>query len=294
MTSIGIVGLDTSHAEAFAANLDERDGVDVTAVWDGGTVRGDRYVRDFCEQFEATRYEEPTDMVDAVDGAMVLTVDWESHCDLALPFLEHDVPTLVDKPIAGRLRDIERLEAAGSAPRLFGGSAVPYHPAIDSLEEVESNPTVYCVGYDDPFYYGGHLVDVVRRIAGADWVSVEPSGQPGLSVDVVFQNDTFATIRFDGSDTDDFTFLTVGNETSSTVVGSSSTERRAMYDAYLDAYLSVFEGANGGQRVVDGAKLLLAIHSSLTARRAITPESDTLREFSIDDDAFVENYEPYY
>lgn len=295
MRDVGIVGLDTSHPEAFASIVEGRDDTDVTAVWDSGIVRDDEYARDFCERFGATLYQRPEEMIDAVDGAMILTVDWDLHCDLAEPFLRNGVPTLVDKPIVGRFQDIDRLEKVRGSTPIFGGSSVPYHPTIEPLLGHATNQALYCVGYDDPFYYGGHLIDTVRRIVGANWTSVEPSGQPGLSVDIVFEDDTFATVRFDGSDAKDFVFLSVGNDANTATIGSDSEERQTMYESYLDAYLRTIGGSNDeSERVVDSAKLLLAVHASLATRQPVTPESSTLPEFHKSDDEFVENYEPYY
>ena len=294
MNNVGILGLDTSHADEFASILDDRDDTDLGAVWDGGTVRNGDYAREFSETYDATLVETPEAMLDAVDGVMVLTVDWDAHYELARPFLADGIPTLVDKPIAGRMRDVEAMAACAPETLLFGGSAVPYHPAIETLAVTETPSTLYCVGYDDPFYYGGHLVDVVRRVVDANWVSVEPSAQPGLSFDVVFENDTFATIRLDGSDTD-FIFLSVGDETNAINIGSSDAERRQMYESYVDAYLSTIAGSNGeGERVIDGAKLLVAIHASQSERRPVTPDSPILDEFHVSDDAFVAEYAPYY
>ncbi|MFC6734132.1 Gfo/Idh/MocA family oxidoreductase [Haladaptatus sp. GCM10025893] len=138
MTEIGIVGLDTSHAEAFASVLDEMADVTVSGVWDGNAVRSDEYVEAFCRDNRATRYDDVAALAESVDAAMVLTVDWESHVPLATTFLDAGLPTMVDKPIAGTVDDLSRLTAATQNAPLFGGSAVPFHrsfadfPAADA------------------------------------------------------------------------------------------------------------------------------------------------------------------
>lgn len=296
MKKVGLVGLDTSHSEAFASTLEARDDADVAAVWDGGTVRNGEYVAEFCEEHEATSHETPESMIDAVDGAMILAVDWDRHCELALPFLEADVPTLVDKPIAGRLQDLEIIRAATNGTPFFGGSAVPYHPKLNSFSVGRAGRSLYCAGYDDTFYYGCHLVDAVRRLAGADWSVVRPASDPGLTVDVVFENDTFATLRLDGPEEDStFTFLHVGDEAGAVTVGSDDRERQVMYDDYLDAFLDTMDGrVDESHRVFDGASLLLAVHAALSQRQPITPNSDELADTHIQGDSFVESYEPYY
>lgn len=296
MKKVGLIGLDTSHAGAFASTLERSEEADVTAVWDGGRVRDPDYVAEFCEEYEATQYGSPADMIDEIDGALVLTVDWDRHCELALPFLEAGVPTLVDKPLAGRLQDVEILEAAANGTPFFGGSAVPFHPALRSFTIGREGRALYCAGYDDTFYYGCHLVDAVRRLAGADWTVVRPAPDPGLTVDVVFENDAYATIRLDGPNgPSNFTFLNVGDESEAAVVGSDEEERHRMYDAYLDAFLRTFDGGHDeSRRVFDGAKLLLGVHTALSERQPITATSDRLKQTHIQGESFVESYEPYY
>lgn len=73
---------------------------------------------------------------------------------------------------------------AGGAP-LFGGSAVPFHPQFDVLETLPERRTVYCVGYNDPFYYGCHLVDSVRRIVDSNWLEIEPNDAPGSNFGII-------------------------------------------------------------------------------------------------------------
>jgi hypothetical protein len=179
MVDIGIVGLDTSHAESFAAAVEERESARVTGVWDGGDVRDEAYAETFCRRHEATLYDDPHAMVGDVDAAMVLTVNWDTHRELAVPFLESDVATLVDKPIAGSLADVRALERAADGTPFFGGSAVPFHSAIRSFDLERDGRALYCVGYDDPFYYGAHLVDTVCRVVDEEWAGAGPAGRCG-------------------------------------------------------------------------------------------------------------------
>jgi hypothetical protein len=296
MRKVGLIDLDTSHAEAFASVLDGADAAEVTAVRDGGRVRDEEYLQEFCDTYGATPVESPDGMVGDVDAVMVLTVDWDSHCELALPYLEADVPTLVDKPLAGSLQDIEILEDAADGTPFFGGSAVPFHPSLASFERGEAGRALYCAGYDDTFYYGCHLVDTVRRLAGTDWSVVRPASDPGLTVDIVFENDTHATVRLDGANgSRNFTFLNVGDESETAVIGNSDDDRHTMYAAYLDAFLETIAGeSDESDRVFDGAKLLLGVHTAIAEHRPVTAESDTLAETHIQGDSFVESYEPYY
>lgn len=289
MFEIGIVGLDTSHSDTFAPLIDERGDADLSAVWDGRTVRSEADTDAFCDRFDATRYDDPEAMVTEVDAALVLTVDWGTHAAHAAPFLEAGVPTLVDKPVAGSLADVERLaDAAWSGGALFGGSSIPFHP--DLTDRRGAGGSTSAVGYNDPFYYGAHAVDIVRAIAGADWDVVTPSSDPGTTVDVRFADDGHATIRLDGPpDTYEFGILNVSDDTFATTLVSE--KRNAMYEGYLDRFLQVARGeATERERVLDGAKLLLGVHAALETDRPVTPTCRTLHEFEAESAAFVAEY----
>lgn len=294
--NVGIVGLDTSHPEAFAEYLQSAENANVAAVWDGGDVRSGDYAESFCDRFDATLYGDSTKLTDAVDAAMVLTANWDSHARLVVPFLKADVPTFVDKPLAGRLRDVEAIaEAVGDTP-LFGGSAIPFHPALDALPVGVADRTLFCAGYNDPFYYGVHLADTARRLAGSDWSSVALVSDPGVTVAVEFENGTRAELRLDGSQEDStFAFLDVEDETRTASIDSDATSRERMYGQFLDAFLDAVRGdRDDSRRILDGARLLLAIHAALDADDVVTPESDSLRQFHADGDAFLADYAPYY
>lgn len=296
MIDVGIVGLDTSHPEAFAEKFDRSADVDVTAVWDGGDVRGADYVDRFCDRFKTTRYDRPTDMVDAVDVAMVLTVNWDTHADLVTPFLHANVPTFVDKPLAGQAADLDRIEAAAGETPLFGGSAVPFHPSFDEFPIAEADRTLYCAGYDDPFYYGAHLIDSVRLLVGAEWRSVEPGPGTGTVVNATFENGTEATLRFDGPQDDSaYGILDVGTRMRTKRVDGTEEAHAQMYDRFLDAFVEAVRGdRDDADRILDGARLLLGAHAALETGTTVYPDSEVLADFHADGESFLADYAPYY
>lgn len=125
MIDIGLVGLDTSHAEAFASMLADFDDMRLHSVWDDEAVRETPYVEDFCKRHGTRRYDRLSRMVDKVDAAMVLTVNWDTHHLIATQFLAAGVPTLVDKPLSGRCEDLDTIADATDHAPLFGGALPP-------------------------------------------------------------------------------------------------------------------------------------------------------------------------
>lgn len=294
MIDIGIVGLDTSHPESFANCFEALEDVTVSAVWDGGAVRDESDVTEFCDSHDAVRCEDLDSMASRVDAAMVLTVNWDTHVEYARPFLEADIPTFVDKPIAGRLSDVESLAGAAESTPLFGGSSIPYHPAVADVPVSSGGRTLYCVGYNDPFYYGAHAVHTTRHLAGADWHTVSPGSGPGTTVDVLFENDTHATVQLDGSppyQNGGFVFTSVGETTDSVLVEGDSDNRDRMYRSFVERFVRIVRGESHDHRpMLDGARLLLATHAALEGGRPVTPESQALRDYHADGAAFTEEY----
>lgn len=297
MIDIGIVGLDTSHPAKFASMLNDRPETDVTAVWDGSEVREEAYAREFCETHRAERYADPHTMIGDVDAVLILPVDWTAHRRLAVPFLDAGVPTMIDKPIAGNLDDIDSIEKAaksGNAP-LFGGSAVQYHPRITELRK--TNPeTVFGAGYDHPFYYGSHLVDTVRRLLDAEWTRVEQLDGPEQTVRIRFGDYSTATLRFDGPDEDGtFGFLTVGASARAALIESTPAELNQMYEPFLDAFVStVRDERDERSRVVDAARLLVGVRAAFDEGHPIKPCSAELERTNVACGDFLAGYEPYY
>jgi len=271
MVRVGFVGLDTSHPEAFAEYVATETDSTVAAVWDGGAVRDRDHAAAFAERFDARLCPRPEAMTGTVEAAMVLTVDWDGHRDLAVPFLEAGIPTFVDKPLAGRLADVEALAATAAGTGLFGGSAVPYHPGLADVPADVSGRTLALAGHDDRFYYGAHAADTVRSLAGANWRRVEAVGPDRGVVRAEFENDTSATVRLDGPDdgAGRFALLDVADRTRATVLADDEASYRRMYGRLLEDFLGgVREGTSRRDRLVDGARLLLATRAALVARRS--------------------------
>lgn len=296
MIDIGIVGLNSSHAEAFAGIIDEMHDMDIVGVWHGEHSHGNANVDTFCTKYGATKHETTTALAQVVDAAMVLAVDWESHVPLTEPFLGAGVPTLIDKPFANSMSAIEDLERAASASRLFGGSAVPFHDAFAALERGGNDRTLYAAGYNDYFYYRVHLTDTVRFLADANWSRVAPSEDPGTTVDVQFENDVHATLRFDGSsEHSTFSVLDVGETTTVVEIESNEPDLSEMYEPYLQCFREVATGtADHTNRVLDSASLQLAVETAIEREQEVTPSSETLMGLSVGSTDFLRDYDPYY
>ncbi|MCT9098016.1 Gfo/Idh/MocA family protein [Haloarchaeobius sp. HME9146] len=290
-----MLGLDTSHPASFGPILEAMPNASVTSLWDGGDVREESYCHELAAEYDATLYDDPEDMLGSVDGVLVMAVNWDTHVSLAEPFLEAGVPTLIDKPVVGCLADLETLESLATGTPLFGGSSVSFHPRLSDFPTGVPDRLLYGAGYNDPFYYGSHMTDTARRIAGADWVAADCADYPGAAVDIEFENGATAVLRLDGpSQPGAFGLLDVSDETRSAVIGGTEEELQKMYRSYLQRFLDIVEGERDeSRRILDSASLLLGVRAALETGGRVTPDSSALRETTADGHDFLDSYQPY-
>lgn len=292
MYNVGILGIDSVHADTFAKILWKYQDATVSGVWaeESATVEDD--LDKFCSLYDAAAYDDPAELVSAVDAVMV-TATWDKHADLATQFLEAGVPTLVDKPFVGNVEDLERIVDArrGGNAVLFGGSAIPYHHDFGRFSTHVPEQTVHCVCYRGEFFYGSHVVDSIRKLIGVNWNSVEPLPSPGKSVAIQFENESYATIRFDGPLADaGFGILNIGDRTDATVIRSFSTaqpnmnpqEREETYRLFIDRFFGNIKGENAdGDWILNAARLLLGSLAALEYNDVITPKDERMRTINV-------------
>ena len=218
MLRIGMIGTENSHITHFTRflNVEQRHpGVRAAALAGGRNERNleladlggiDRIV------------EEPAQLVDEVDAAIVSTRDGAKHLEHARPLLEAGKPVLVDKPLAASVEHARELLALAerNSALLLSCSALRFVPEIGHLVPTEeSGPLrhLHVIGPADPdsehsglFFYGIHHVEAALEILGNP--EVDPAS---LEVRAVRRGDTVvATVRL--ADTEvTFTFVVPGD-----------------------------------------------------------------------------------
>lgn len=185
MYRIGIIDLDTSHSPYYTACLNRLADFKVTAVFEGGDVRPPGFLENFVQEHGITQVCASVDeMVEVVDAAMVLGQNWDRHLERARPFIEAGKPVYIDKPIVGRLRDVEELAALaeGGAP-IMGGSSMRYaQPLLDlRARRHELGPilSAYASGPGDFLNYGCHIAEMVAGFFGRGAGAVSYIGGQG-------------------------------------------------------------------------------------------------------------------
>jgi hypothetical protein len=178
---IGIVDLDTSHPDNWVPIIKEL-GHRVVAVFDGGTVHDEGYAAQFAEKHEIPMvYESLEEMARHIDAAIIHTVNWDLHVERARPFVDTGKAVMLDKPMAGSMRDIQQLmEWERSGVRIIGGSSLSaceeakeWHRQRDPGDRII---TVFAGCSVDEFNYGIHAFYLLLAIMGPGIESVRSIG----------------------------------------------------------------------------------------------------------------------
>jgi virulence factor len=177
MKSVGLVGVNTYHAEAFsrifngdAETAPAIDTARITHIWGGEHIeRRDTLVARFGHDHVVAA---PADMIGAVDGVLVVddTGLGARHAELATPFVEAGLPVFVDKPMTTELADaITLFDVAErhNAPVMSCSSlrfTVEQAALLGQIEALGAIGSIVSVGTGDWFNYGVHVVELVGAL----------------------------------------------------------------------------------------------------------------------------------
>ena len=135
MIRVGVIGvghLGQHHARLLAS----MDGVQLIGVCDTNQARAEEIAAKF-----GTQVVESRDLLSRVN-AVTVAVPTVAHVDVAMPFLDAGVPTLIEKPIAPSVEDADRLVAAAErgGALLATGHTERFNPAVAKALPLISDP----------------------------------------------------------------------------------------------------------------------------------------------------------
>jgi predicted dehydrogenase len=192
----GIIGLDTSHAPAFAQLLNGPEavgdfaGVKVVAAFPGGSPdipsSADR-VADFTKTVAGLGVQivpSVEALLPLVDVVFLESVDGRPHLAQAVGVFKAHKPVFIDKPVAGTLADavaIYQLAAKHDVP-CFSSSALRFSPGILSMRDdprvgrvlgcEARGPCPIEPHHPDLFWYGIHGVETLFTVMGTGCAAV--------------------------------------------------------------------------------------------------------------------------
>ena len=175
---LGLVGLCTSHPYAWVPIIRKMTeagtvNVDIVAAWDSGETRPEGFAAEFCNEFNIpVALEKLDDMVGMVDGVILHTTNWDKHIEQTRPFVEADKAVLIDKPVAGNLKDAGIvLDWIKQGKRITGGSSLRFcreardFLALPATERGEVHTAYTAIGVDD-YNYGIHAYALLSGLMG--------------------------------------------------------------------------------------------------------------------------------
>jgi predicted dehydrogenase len=185
----GIIGLDTSHATAFAKMLndpnakDRVEGCRVVAAYPKGSPdieSSTSRVPDYTKQVQVLGVEivdSIEKLVEQVDVVFLETNDGRPHLEQVLPVFKARKPVFIDKPIAGSLTDAVAIFDAANHFKVpvFSSSSLRFAEGAQALRAGKVGDIIGCDAYSpcslekthpDLYWYGIHGVETLFTVMG--------------------------------------------------------------------------------------------------------------------------------
>ncbi|SIO09891.1 Predicted dehydrogenase [Singulisphaera sp. GP187] len=186
----GIIGLDTSHAVAFAKLLNnplvrrELAGCRIIAAYPQGSPdipSSVSRVPEYTSQVQSLGIR-IVDSIEAllehVDVVFLETNDGRMHLEQVIPVLESGKPVFIDKPVAGSFADAVAIYTAAWHHQVpvFSSSSLRYSEVAQVLRGGTIGEVVGCDAYSpcdleethpDLFWYGIHGVEILFTVMGS-------------------------------------------------------------------------------------------------------------------------------
>jgi predicted dehydrogenase len=138
MSNVRIAVIGVGHlGQHHARLLGSMDGVELVGICDINRARAD----EIGAKFGAPAFSDSRELLGRVEGVTV-AVPTVAHLDVALPFLQAGVATLIEKPIAPSIADADRLVDAAErgGAMLATGHTERFNPAVAAALPIISEP----------------------------------------------------------------------------------------------------------------------------------------------------------
>jgi len=222
---LGIIGLDTSHAVAFAkmfntpgatqdsAEREILDGIRAVAAFPPGSIdiessrsRREKITAEVAA-LNVLIVDSIPDLLERVDGVLLETNDGRPRLEQARQVIAAGKPMFVDKPVAASLPEviaIYRLAEAAGVP-IFSSSSLRFGSGVQAVREGTIGPVLGCDAagpcgleptHPDLFWYGIHGVESLFTCMGRGCESVSRTRTPSTELVVGrWQGERIGTFR---------------------------------------------------------------------------------------------------
>jgi len=204
--AVGLIGLDTSHAPAYARMLNDASdknhlsGARIVCAFPGGSpdveasaTRIEKFTKQVASYGVEIVPDIPT-LLQKVDAVILTSVDGRVHLQQVRPVIAAGKPVFIDKPMAASLADVKeifRLANEAGVP-CFSASSLRFFPELqEALHDKSLGALTGCDAYSpaklephhpDLMWYGVHGVEILFTAMGADCQSVSRTHTEGSDV----------------------------------------------------------------------------------------------------------------
>ncbi|MCM3492180.1 Gfo/Idh/MocA family protein [Paenibacillus lactis] len=202
--NIGMIGLDTSHAEAFTAILNDPGhpyhvpGGKVTSAYPGGSpdvelswsrVKG--FTDTLRDKYGVAIVESPEAAAESSDAVLLESMDGRAHLELFSRIASFGIPVFIDKPFAVSLKDAEAMAELAERNRvpLMSCSALRYAEGLTAALRDDQNGEIFGMDIYGPmalqpsqpglFWYGIHTVEMLYAAMGTGCIQVTAATNDG-------------------------------------------------------------------------------------------------------------------
>lgn len=259
---LGVVGIDSSHLSEFSRRintlcLEGKTRCQVTQMWtDGRHDMPDDEIEKWrltAEAHGVVACDKLDDMLDAVDGVMVLTVNGHRHLAHATPSLKRGLPTYIDKPLTcdlqqavaiaslakehgARCYSASSLRFAAEVAQAAADSRLGQVVAIDAYGPGELNHSMAGL-----FFYGVHTIEMVDALWGPGVSRVRCTTNPHRDqLDLEYYDGRAARLRMERIGAYDFGATLHGKDG----IRSFKVDFDGVYDRLVEGMTKFFEGGD--------------------------------------------------
>ncbi|MEQ8769731.1 MAG: Gfo/Idh/MocA family oxidoreductase [Phycisphaerales bacterium] len=257
---LGVVGADSSHLPEFSRRIAERhkDGRSpcrVVACFDDGdhdwpnpddVANWRRTSADLGVEFVGSMDE----LLERVQGVLVLSVSGDKHLPGAAPALERGLATYVDKPLACTLdeaRAIRDLASANNA-RCYSASSLRFITELDAIPRDDLGEIVAIDAFGPGelndgapglLHYGVHTIEMIDAVWGPGVKRVSAIETPDRHlVDLDYADGRYARLRLERRGAYDFGATIHGTKG----IHTFKVDFAPVYDRLVDGMVGFFEG----------------------------------------------------
>jgi virulence factor len=282
---IAAIGIDSSHLAEFSKRIRrERDAGNtrcrVTQMWtDGNHKMPEDEVQKWRMQAEAegvVMCASMDEMLDSVDGVMVLAVDGNRHLELAEKALSRSLPTYIDKPLTCDLNEARKvLELARKHnARCYSASSLRFANEVKGLDKLNLGKLEAVEAYGPGelsdamkglFTYGIHTIEMVDSMWGGGVAKVRSDSTENRDiVQLQYHDGRYAHLRMERKASYDFGATIHGSD----AVHSFKVDFSEVYNRLIEGMTGFFEGKEPPaslESLVEAIAVIETAHRSVDA-----------------------------